>query len=96
MEKYVPANDGEYVKFTEKFCDRCIYDKYKPPAEFGDCEIHTSFIAGESVDEWICDNDGAKCVKFEGFSEAEDAIHRQTPLFPYFREAGDEEMICNT
>ncbi len=86
MKKHTPA---DYEWFVSKFCDRCIHDQYDPPDEFGDCAVHTSFISGEAVKEWICDDDGKnpRCINFEGLSEADDAIHRQTPLFPYFEVA---------
>lgn len=64
--KYQPVNSREYTLFVESFCEKCARDAFEPPAEFGDCEIHTNYIGHRPVPEWICDKDdkSPRCTAF--------------------------------
>lgn len=72
-EKYEPSNGTEGCFFTEKFCERCIHEKYMHTTNDNDkkCEIFSKTLlyssdADEYPSEWTYDDKGQPtCTKFK-------------------------------
>ena len=72
MEKYQPSNGSEGMAFQDKFCDRCIHEKWNHTQQDGDrkCDILNRTMIHDVKDpeypeEWIEDPEkGPLCTKF--------------------------------
>lgn len=65
MSLYQPSNGTEGCMFEAVFCDRCWNER---PQKKSYCKIHSAAIWGP-VKEWIADEKGPRCTKFELISE---------------------------
>ena len=70
MIKYRPSNGTEGEWFHSNFCDQCLHDReYREKQENG-CELICFAMAFDTKDpeypkEWIEDENGPRCTKFE-------------------------------